>query len=117
PPAHTPPGTPGPASAAPGGAHARPRRASARSRPFLPELRRRHAHCTFYATARHRRAFRRPATPGPPSKSTDLTLMPNSGRCVFVCLCADLDITYGRGDRQVILVAGLASAPNAMDSY
>src|SRR5689334_91467 len=39
--------------------------------------------------------------------------MPNSGRYVFVCLCTGLDITYGRGERQVILVAGMASAPNA----
>jgi alpha-D-ribose 1-methylphosphonate 5-triphosphate synthase subunit PhnG len=36
--------------------------------------------------------------------------MPMSGRYGFVCLCTGLDITYGRGERQVILVAGLASS-------
>jgi hypothetical protein len=39
--------------------------------------------------------------------------MQKSGRYVFVCLCTDLDITHGRGERQVILVADMANAPNA----
>jgi hypothetical protein len=37
--------------------------------------------------------------------------MPMTGHYVFLCLCADLDITYGRGERQVILVTGMSSAP------
>jgi len=39
--------------------------------------------------------------------------LPMTGHYVFVCLCADLDITYGRDERQVILVTGMSSAPNA----
>jgi hypothetical protein len=55
----------------------------------------------------HHGAMRAPFT------AMSFALMPNSGRYVFVCLCTDLDITYGRGERQVILVAGRVSAPNA----
>jgi hypothetical protein len=41
------------------------------------------------------------------------TLMPNSKRCVPACLCIDLYIVEGSGNRQLIRCNSILSAPNA----